>query len=114
MRNREHFSPVVVEDALNRVLVHPDGTVTRDIDETFHAEAIERMRLGEKCSVCWEELELWINVCPVCEKDRETRDAYFAARFDGTKWIGPELTLEETIAFDDERRERERRNGGTK
>lgn len=107
MRNRDNAMPVVVEDSTERSLLHADGTETRDYDATFHGDTVERMRLGYKCSFCWEELDDSEAPCTLCGRPLNERLLRFADTFDGEKWIGPTEPFAERLAADSEHRARE-------
>src|ERR1044072_712775 len=96
MRNRENALPVLVEqDLVGTVRIGDREMVAANV--TYHADAVERMRQGDKCAYgpCGEEFEEpWPEKCPVCLMPSR---GMFEAEFGGTKWVGPDKSLDELI-----------------
>lgn len=84
----------------------PDGRETWGVNVTFDEDTIGRMKAGYVCVVCWEiHQEAFPEKCAMCKfpmKERQSEE--FAKQFGGEEWIGPDLTIDEIRAEDEERR----------
>lgn len=124
------ITAAAIETDPRYVIEGPDG-IFDCYDITYTPEHFQRFRVGRNCFRCWEGQEIAYFLAttaqsertperhlPGCEyegrgiRERQQRD--ISREFDGVKWIGPRLALEEAIAEDDEKRAKYRRDTGRK
>jgi len=88
----------------------PDGRVQGEVEISFDAETVQRMRSGFMCVKCLEPFEqAWPERCHVCGAPIRTEQAeYFAREFGGEVHLGPTTSLEEEIAGLPERAAKEK------
>lgn len=77
----------------------PDGRVHGEVEITFDAETIERMRAGYLCVKCLEPFEqAWPVRCNTCGAPiRDKQAEYFAREFGGAEHLGPRTSMQDEI-----------------
>ncbi len=88
------------------------GRTYRDYDVAAEHEQVQRLREGRVCINCWEPQEKPFpgpgEHLPGCQVNIKRDQAeLFARLYEGEKWVGPRLSLEEVRALDDEAKARE-------
>lgn len=94
--------------------IYHDGNVyRRQIDVTYDGDTLARMRLGYVCFRCMEPHEVPMptscSLCGYAMSEYQTRD--IDAEFDGTKHVGPSVSIDDEIERLRERKRRERLDG---
>lgn len=107
-RWRKPATLAAVEDDPQRI--YHDGNVYRyQVDKTYDAESLARLRLGYLCLRCDEPQEQAMptscSLCGYAMHEYQTRD--IAAEFEGTKHIGPSVSVDDEIEAMRERKRRE-------
>jgi hypothetical protein len=119
-RWRKPITVAAVETDPDWVIEGQDGVTYDDYDLTFPAESWERIREGRACLRCWETqpeafpaVERHLPGCPYAPDGiRRQQRLDISREFRGAKWVGPSKKLAETLAEDDERRAKLRRDFG--
>lgn len=118
-----------IESDPDYIYVDGDGREYDHYDYTFTPDSWARIREGRACLRCWElqpipfltatadqqrrHRENHLPGCPYWVNGIRTRQqADIRAEFRGEKWIGPKQKLEDTLAVDDERRAKYRKDTG--
>lgn len=89
--------PVHVDDHMERVVIHGDGTVTRDANVTLTEEQYKEMAQGYRCCRCYGHVTTaFPETCgfPGCDgypdgfPMRERQREVLEKEFDGYEWVG--------------------------
>lgn len=128
-RWRKPITVAAVETDPEFIWVDGDGQEFDHYDLTFPSESWHRIREGRACLRCWEVQEIPLLTAP-SDVARRTKERHLPgcvyapggikenqlsdirAEFRGTKWIGPKQKLEDTLAEDDERRAKYKKDTG--
>ena len=114
-RWRRWEPPALIEDSLTDVVVE-EGRLSRAADVTWSKEVIDgRIKAGYQCLKCCEPQETpFPEACSLCGYPMKSQQSFdFLKEFQGDKWLGPKIPIDEELAALEEKSERKAHQAGS-